>query len=272
MVTADGLRLVAEHHRPPRPRARIALVHGFAEHQGRYQVLVNELLAAGYACHTFDLRGHGESGGPRGHVSSFALYRDDLRLFLETVTTAGTGSPVPTVLLAHSLGGLIALDFLLHRPAPVEALILSSPFLAPAFRLPRPVTAAVRWSSRLLPRLRIPAGLDPDQLSHDPAVVAAYRDDPLVFGSVTAGWLTAALETQQEVFRRAGEITLPSLFLIGDADAIADPRRTRCAFERLGSADKTLRTYGGFRHEVLNEVGRCQVVRELLAWLAERFP
>ena len=267
--TADGLELATEHHTPPDARGRVVIIHGYAEHKGRYAHLVEALVAAGYACHLLDLRGHGESGGQRGHVSRFEDYRTDIERFLEEVRTLDAG-PSPLLLLAHSLGGLIALDFALHHPQAFDSLAVSSPFLAPALAIPFFKRTLLPLAANIVPKLAVPSGLDPDWLSHDAEVVAAYEADPKVFPTVTVGWWCEVRDAQEEVFERAPALTAPILVLLGDADAIADPHHSRAFFDRLGSANKRLVVYPGFFHEVLNELGRAQVVSDLLAWLGER--
>lgn len=247
------------------------MVHGFGEHRLRYRPLVDDLAAQGYECHTFDLRGHGRSSGARGHVDRFDDYLHDLARFAAQVAAApADGPPLPLVLLGHSLGGLVALSAIVHRVVEPDALALSSPFLRSAVGAPAAVEALVRLAGRVLPRLRIKAPIPPDELSHDPEVVAAYQADEHIVRSLTLSWLAEVLRAQREVLARAGEVTLPSLVLIGTADAIADPGRTREVYRRLGSADKTLRAYDGFRHEVLNEVERERVVADLVSWLDGR--
>src|SRR6476469_7631182 len=115
--TSDGLAIAGEHHPRPDARAVVVIVHGYAEHTRRYAGLVAALDAAGCECHLFDLRGHGRSGGVRGYVREFGDYLADLDLFLKHVREIRPESPeVPRVLFGHSLGGLIALDYVLHRP------------------------------------------------------------------------------------------------------------------------------------------------------------
>lgn len=268
-ATHDGLWLAGEHHSLPSGRARIVLVHGFGEHRGRYRLLVEDLLAVGYECDLFDLRGHGESGGTRGHVGHFDDYLDDLQSFLTDSWRPAAGG---SVLFAHSLGGLIALEFVLKRWTPFTAMVLSSPFLAPALDLPRFLEASVQVVSRVLPNLRMDAPVDASTLSRDAQVVEQYRSDPQIVRSLTMSWAAATARAQDEVYRRAAEVTLPALFLIGDGDRVAEPKRTREVFERLGSADKQLVEYPGFLHEVLNEPERRRVVADLTGWLDERFP
>ncbi len=269
MSAADGTELATEHHLVPGCRGRLVIVHGYAEHKGRYGELVEQLVGAGYQCHLLDLRGHGRSGGPRGHVARFEEYRTDLERFLVEVQTFAA-PPAPLLLLGHSLGGLIALDFVLHRPEVFDSLAVSSPFLAPALKIPRLKRTLLPLVANFFPTLAVQSGLRPAWLSHDPRVVHAYETDPLVFSTVTLGWFVAVRNGQNEVFNRASEIRTPILTLIGEADAIADPRRTRSLFERLKSEPKRLIAYPGLFHEIFNETGRGRVVADLLAWLGER--
>lgn len=269
MRTADGIELATEHHAVPDGRGRVVIVHGYAEHKGRYRQLVEALIAARYACHLLDLRGHGASGGRRGHVDRFEQYRTDLDGFLDEVR-ALPAAPSPLLLLGHSFGGLLALDYVLHRPHVFDALAVSSPYLAPAFAVPFLKRTLLPPVARIAPTLAVRTGLDPAWLSHDPQIVNAYATDPKVFPTVTLGWFTEIRKAQEDVFEKAPALVTPILVQIGDADRIADPSRSRALFERLGSPSKRLLVYPGFFHEVFNELERARVVSDLLEWLGER--
>lgn len=269
--TRDGLELVGEHHLRPDCRARVVIVHGYAEHRGRYAALVRALGEAGFESHLMDLRGHGRSEGVRGFVSRFEEYLGDLDLFLMRIEEVADGG-VPRILLGHSLGGLISLEYVAKHPATFDALAVSSPFLAPAMPVPPLQMGLAAVTSVLLPKLLGPSPIDSKDLSHDPAVVAAYDADPLVFKTLSPRWFREVQEAQEEVFAGAGAIRLPALFLVGGADPIADPERSRSVFERLGSTDKHLEIYQGYLHEVLNETGRERVIADLLAWLDRQAP
>lgn len=261
----DGVQLIVERHRLDAPRARVVIVHGYAEHRLRYLPVVEELVAANFECHLFDLRGHGESGGQRGHVSHFTDYLDDLQVVFATVP-----DDVPRLLLGHSLGGLIALSYAHARPADPAALMVSSPFLHPAFTVTRAQLALARVATHVAPRLSIPSGLDASAISRDPKVVEAYRNDPAIFRITTPRWFTEIAQAQERLYDRASEIVLPALFLLGSADAIADHRRGIAVFERLGSADKALEVYNGSFHEIFNDVGREAPIATLVAWAGAR--
>jgi len=266
--TLDGLALSSCSYPCPAPRARVVLVHGYAEHMGRYAHVIEALNGAGFEVHAFDLRGHGRSEGVRGHVLRFQDYLDDLDLFLAELPQA----TLPRFLLGHSLGGLVSLRYVLDRPDAFVALAVSSPYLHIATDVPFLKEAVANAASHLAPTLLTKSPIEAKALSHDPAIVEAYIADPLIFKTFNARWFFEAREAQEEVLKRAGEIRLPVLMLIGSADPIAQPGRSKEVFERLGSADKTLKVYDGFFHEVLNEVGKERVVRDLAEWLGERVP
>ena len=269
--TADGLDLAAEHHVRPACRGVVTLVHGYAEHTGRYAGLLAALDRAGYAVHLLDLRGHGRSGGVRGHVRRFEEYLDDLDLLRARIDQVQPREPGrPRLLVGHSLGGLIALCYVLRRPDAYDALAVLSPFQQPALTPPRLKVALAGVAARLFPTLLIRSDIAASGLSHDPAVVASYVADPLVFKTLNPRWFFEARRAQGGLLARAGEIRLPVLMQLGGADPIADPAASRRLFERLGSADRQLKVYPGQLHELLNEVERERVEHDLLAWLDAR--
>jgi acylglycerol lipase len=264
--TRDGLALSTWHYPSPAPRARVVLLHGYAEHRGRYPHVLEALTEAGFDCHALDLRGHGRSEGVRGHVLRFGDYLDDLDLFLAELPR----DPLPRFLFGHSLGGLLALRYVLHRPEAFAALAVSSPYLHLATDVHFLKEAVATAVSRLAPTLLTKSPIEAKALSHDPAMVEAYIADPLVFKTLNARWFFESRRAQEEVLERAGEIRLPVLMMIGSADPMAQPERSKEVFERLGSADKTLKVYDGFLHEVLNEIGRERVIQDLVSWLDGR--
>lgn len=269
--TQDGLSLVVEHHPLPESRARLVIVHGYAEHRGRYAALIARLEERGIECHSFDLRGHGESEGPRAHVPRFGDYLDDLTRVIATVPTG-----VPLFLLGHSLGGLIALAYVRARPEVFAGVAVSSPFLGPAFAVPRMQELLASIGTLLAPSLAIASPLDPASISRDSNVVAAYKADPQVLRVTTPRWYTEVSAAQRDLIAHADEIRTPALFLLGGDDRIADHRIALALFEHLGTSatDKQLRLHRGLYHEVFNELtdAREEIIQDLLSWLESRLP
>jgi alpha-beta hydrolase superfamily lysophospholipase len=261
----DGLRLFFRRWFVPGAKGLAAIVHGFAEHSGRYKHVVDFLCEAGWSVATFDCRGHGQSGGRRAHVDHFQDYLDDTRAFLQEVKKAGfQGLPV---LLGHSQGGLIAARFVPMLPDSVAGLVLSSPFIGLAMKVPAFKALAGKAVSKIFPTLAMKTGLDPAVLSHDRDVVEKYAADPLVSNIATARWFTEIQQAHQDALRQAGGIRCPLLMLLAGDDRVTSTPASRNLFEAAGSADKILKEYPDYYHEVFNEVGRDRVLADLRSWL-----
>jgi len=263
-----GLKLYYQCWRPEgEPRTTLAIVHGFGEHSGRYGNVVDWFVPKGYAVYAFDLRGHGRSPGPRGYVSRWAVFREDVKAFLELVHEQEPGQAV--FLLGHSMGGLIVLEYALHYPEGLTGVIASGPLLAQANMSPSLVTLS-KVLSGVLPWLTLDTKLDATSISRDPAVVEAYVNDPLVhsLGTPRLGTeLTRAIEWTQA---HAAEMRVPCLIVHGSADRLVPPEGSRIFYESMTLADKERQTYEGYYHEVFNDVGKEQVLAAAEAWIERR--
>lgn len=264
--TEDGVRLYSQTWLPTgEPRAMLAFSHGAAEHTDRYAHVGEALTDAGYGLHMADLRGHGNSEGKRGHVMSFADYRED---FAAIVQSAWDVAPeAPYFIGGHSLGGLIALNAALDRPLGARGVAVSSPVLKLNFEPPGWKVLMGSIMSFILPGLSVSNELDPTGLSRDEAVVQAYRDDPRIFTTITARGYTEMMTAQQETMANAARLEMPLLIMHGAADPIASPAASQEFYERASSADKTYKPYEGMYHEIFNEIGNEQVLADLIAWM-----
>jgi len=250
------------------PRALVVIVHGVAEHLGRYQHVADALVAGGYAVARFDHRGHGSSGGPRVFVSRFGEYVDDLHGVLG-LARARAGAP-KAFLLGHSMGGLITITHLLAHPGAVDGAVLSSPGLGLSIKVPAWKDSLGKVMSAVWPRLAIPTGIDPALVSRDPAVVSAYANDPLVTKKATARWYTEFLAAQKDANARAMEIRVPLLVLAGGQDKLTSVPAIERWFPLVSSSDKTLQPYPALAHEVMNEPEKDVVIGDIRRWLDAR--
>ena len=272
--TREGLELYHQAWLPApkehgEPKAVLTVIHGYGEHSGRYLNPVNYFVPRGFALYAYDLRGHGKSPGPRGHINRFDEYLSDTGAFLRFVRQLNPGRKL--FLLGHSLGGLIVSAYVENYPtSDLSGLIMSSAFLGFKTQVPAVKAAVGRVMSSLMPAMTMKNDLSAALLSHDPAVVAAYDTDPLNHHVGTARFLTEVTTAQARTLERAGEVKLPLLVMYAGDDQIADPECSRVFFERAASADKTTRRYDGYYHEIFNETNKEVVFKDLESWLAGR--
>ncbi len=265
LLGEGGLRLFTQSWSPAegtRVRARIVIVHGFGEHSDRYDHVAQRLVAEGYAVTALDHRGHGRSQGARAVIETAPALADLDRLVGET---AAARPEAPVFMLGHSLGGMLAVAYALAFGERLAGLVLSGP-LAEIDASPG-LQRVGRVLSRIAPRAPTIA-LDPALVSRDPAVVAAYRADPLVHhGRIPARTGAEIARTVAGFPETVGAITLPTLILYGTADALCPPRGSVMLADRIGAGEVTVRAYDGLYHEVLNEPERETVLEDLVRWL-----
>lgn len=251
---------------PGAPRALAVVVHGYAEHCGRYREVAHAIVNAGWAVLTYDVRGHGHSPGDRGYIDRFTTYLADLAA-MQAAARGLVGASDPLVVLGHSNGSLITLRALCdERPLKADAAIVSSPFLALRLKVPKFQLVLARVASKLTPRLAQPNALRVDQLTADPQKQAERTADKLCFDIATARWFTEAAAAQDYVLEHAERIALPTTWLVGGADPIADPARSKLVAAKVAGAD--YHDLAGMRHEVFNEVERGKVFADLTRALA----
>lgn len=262
----DGLELYAQSWRPDAvPRAVLAIVHGIGEHSGRYGNVVDYVVPLGYAVYGFDHRGHGRSPGQRGHITRWTEYQGDVAAFLRMIGAREPG--LPLFLLGHSLGALIALDYVMHHPEGLRGAVITGAPLEPVGVAKPHLVAIVRLLSSIWPRFTLRTRLDVSALSRDPRVGQAYTADPLVHGLGTVRFGAESLRTIAAVKAAPDRIRLPIFLLHGGADRLNAPEGTRRFFERLTIADKTLRVYPDTYHELHNDVNKEEALRDIAQWL-----
>jgi len=248
----------------PKTADRIAiLVHGYAEHSGRYEQTASDLAGAGFEVHAYDHQGHGRSGGTRCHVRRFEHLIDDLEGFVAALRAERP--PHPIVVVGHSMGGLVVAGFASQRDPQVAAVVTSAAALALPDDFPRGrvITAhLLRW---LAPRLALESQLDPNGLSRDPEVVRAYLEDPLVQHKITPSLAAGMMSAMKRTV--AAGVKVPMLLLHGEADPICPVEGSRRFFEQLHVTQRRLITYPGLRHEILNEPERARVLGDLVGWI-----
>jgi acylglycerol lipase len=247
------------------PLAVLIVIHGIAEHSGRYANIVNYFVPKGYAVYSFDLRGHGKSDGIRSHVERFSYYLDDLKTFCDKVRDENKTAKI--FLVGHSMGSTIALDYAIEHQSELNGLIVSGTTLKAGNSVTKVSILMAKILSVVMPKMGV-AALDANGISRDKAVVAAYINDPLVYtGKLRARWGAELLKTMNKLQSTISELSLPILILQGTADRISDPSGSKMLFDGVGSKDKTLKLYEDFYHEIFNDPERQQVFLDMENWL-----
>jgi lysophospholipase len=252
-----------------KPKAGVALLHGYGEHIARYDHVGKALAARGFSTRGVDFRGHGQSAGVRGHCQRFVEYLDDIAGLIARCPER------PLFLVAHSFGALSACEYLLVRGSePLSGVVLSSPYFGLKLKVSPIKIAAAKLMSNIVPKLSLPSGLKGKDVTRDPELQKVYDADPLNNKNATARWFTEATQAQEHVAAHAGEIRLPLLMMAGADDHVADPVVSKGIFERLGAADKTLSYLEGQYHEVFNEPAeiRRKNLDALCDWLESHLP
>lgn len=253
-------------------RGAVLIVHGLGEHGGRYAHVAADLNARGWHALAYDHAGHGRSCGARGAIATPDALLRDLGAMIDVTRERAAGGRV--VLLGHSLGGLIAARFVAEAldaaPAtwsrPVDALALSSPALDPALSAFQKFLLAVLGP--IAPNLALGNGVDPDGVSRDPAVVRAYRSDPLVHDRITARLARFIVDAAVLVLERAPRWRLPTLLMFAGRDRLVSARGSRAFAAAAPASCVRVREFPELYHEILNEPEQGAVLEALGDWLA----
>ncbi|MDX9801366.1 MAG: alpha/beta hydrolase [Spirochaetia bacterium] len=250
---------------PGYPSANIIIVHGYAEHSGRYEYAGKYLSQKGFSVYAFDLPGHGKSVGSRALIPGIDDLVLKLKLFVEFVKTRDKGEK--TFIIGHSMGGVVAALYASLYGNEIDGLITSGAAVMPLPELKGMIQKIAEAVSTLLPELRT-LSLDPDKLSRDAGVVEDYRSDPLNYnGKVKLKTAVELSRSRKMIEKAAGNITVPFFVMHGADDTLAEPEGSRLLFEKASSVDKTIRLFDGLRHEILNEPEKELVLEAIRDWL-----
>jgi alpha-beta hydrolase superfamily lysophospholipase len=298
----DGTEIFVYRWEPDDPSKVVAIahvIHGMAEHAGRYARLAESLTAAGIRVTAHDHRGHGrtardEDVGHFGDDNGWTRVVSDARRLLRRAMDEAPGKPL--VVIGHSMGSFVAQQLMYEVPDWLAAVVLSA-----SSGKPSPLASAGRLVARAERRRLGPRGKSPvlrglsfeawnkafkpnrtacDWLSRDEVEVDKYAADPRCgFDCTTTTWLEL-LDALAELSRPSNQAKvrkdLPVYIIAGSEDPVSE--RTKGlyqllrAYGRAGLADVTHHFYQGARHEIFNETNRGEVTHELLVWLRDKLP
>ena len=264
-----GVRIVYDVWTPDiSPRAVVVLSHGLGEYARRYDHVAQRFGEAGLVTYALDHRGHGRSGGKRMLVRNITEYTAD---FATVVGIASREHPgLKRVVLGHSMGGGIVFAYGVERPDDYDMMVLSGPAVAAQDQVSPLLAFAAKVLGVIVPGLPV-QDLDVNAISRDPAVVAAYNADPLVYhGRVPTGIGRALLQVGETMPQRAPALTAPLLVVHGSDDRLIPIAGSRRLVECVGSTDVQLKVYPGLYHEVFNEPERDQALDDVVSWITAR--
>ena len=262
LKSKDGLSLYFRRWDVENPKAAICLVHGLGEHCGRYEHVAKFFNEHGFSFAAFDLRGHGRSEGKRGHAD-YDLLMDDIQIFLDNCNYE-----CPKIIYGHSMGGNLALNFLLRRSSDLTGGIISAPFLALPKDLSKPIYFILKVFNAIAPSFTFSNGIDPRLISRDEKVVRNYINDPLVHNKISAKFILESLNAGKWALMNADKLKKPILLIHGNADKITSYEASKRFAERAGKYCKFV-TYDGFYHEPHNETEKEIVLSDMLRWVEE---
>jgi len=245
------------------PKAAILLVHGLGEHAGRYSGWAARFNEEDIAVRAFDLPGHGNSEGTRGVIPSLEKVYDTIDVITRDLSSELPG--IPLFIYGHSLGGGLALNYLVRRKPKLTGAIITSPWVFLTETPPKSKVILARVAGRLVPGLVQPSGLKTEFLSRNPEVVSQYRSDPLVHGMISAGLYNSMIAAAKETLARASEITMPLLLAHGRDDMICSSAGSIQVAEAAPKA--TLKLWDGGYHELHNDLVSNEHFEFIIAWI-----
>ena len=249
-------------------RGVVIVVHGLGEHAGRYEHVARHLNAWGFAVRGYDQCGHGESSGARGSLPSDTRLLDDLADMVDSTRTR-YGKDTPVILIGHSMGGLVVGRFVSLQMRAVEGLVMSSPALDAGMNAFQKLLVSVL--PKIAPDLRVGNGVKPQFISHDPAVVAAYKADPLVHDRISARLARFIAAAGPQTLALAPQWTVPTLLMYAGDDRLLNPDGSRVFAAQAPKNVVTTQCFDTLYHEIFNEKDAGPVFATMKKWLDERF-
>jgi len=242
----------------------VCLLHGLGEHCGRYNHMAEAFNRNGVAMLAFDLRGHGRSEGRRGHAPGYAMLMSDIGKLLNKA--AKHYPERPCFLYGHSLGGNLAICYVLKNRPSLAGVIASAPLLRLAYKPSVWKTGIMRGLRAIRFNRSLRSGLDDTALSRDLNVVRTYRNDPLTHDLISARLAMDMLRYGQWNLKHAAEFPLPLLLMHGESDRITSVAASVEFAERLGHRCD-LKIWDGLDHELHNEPEQAQVFSFVTEWI-----
>jgi acylglycerol lipase len=266
-TTGDKKKLYLQEWVPEKdPTALILYVHGLGSHGGRLDHWGERFVRKGVAFFAYDQRGHGKSDGKRGHPTHIKFLINDVKAMVGHLREIFPGKPV--VLYGHSMGGAVAINYVISTTYTVDALIVTSPWLKLVKPPSKTLVSLIKPLLRIAPGITLPNGLDPKDISRDEQEVRKYAEDPLVHNKISIGLFKSTYDAGYNALRNVYKINCPFLIMHGTGDRITSARASEEYV--MNTSDRTrLKLWEGGYHELHHEPIREEVFNYIAGWLKE---
>lgn len=266
----DGNKLYVRTWKPEGiTTAHLFLIHGFSEHHGRYTDWIKKFIENNIKVSTMDLRGHGHSGGRRGHTPTYNHLLDDIETLIKH---EGLENDVPRFLYGQSLGGSLVLNYGIRRSAKLKGIIATSPWLRLSTEPKAIGLLLARGLKIIAPDLVRDSRFDINYLSHDKSIIEQYEDDPLIHRQITPSLFFNAKKAGERAIREIDQMKLPVLLMHGTGDKITSCKASEELVENARKAGVDIRflTWDGLYHELHHEIEKNQVFDAIIDWMREK--
>lgn len=267
MKTKDNIELVANAWEVESPKAVVILVHGHGEHCLRYEHVAQFFNKNAISFYAYDQRGHGRSGGKRGHAPSYDAMLGDISQFVGEVSKKQAN--VPLFVYGHSMGGNLVLNYALSNTAGVKGIICSSPWIKLAFAPPKSKVLLASILEKIYPSLTLSSGLDVKALSHDQEVCDKYAKDPLVHDLISVGLYNGMYRQGLAALDKAAEFENNMLLFHGDEDRLTSFAASS-EFSKATRNNVTFKPWPGLYHETHNEPQKGEVLEFVMSWVNQQ--
>ena len=261
----------------PKKIIHIIFQHGMIEYHKRHQDLfdvLREHYGKRLVISCMDLIGHGLSGGHRAHLNDFNVLVKDMTKFFELChDELYEKHEVQTVLISHSLGGLVTLRTLTQEqvdlPFKIDALVFSNPCIGPKITLPRGVVNLVDGLPETMVKMRVPLIYDAYDLSHDKEKAISFMHDYLISKAITIKFGLETLNATKYINSLSYFFKTPSFFILSGDDRLVDVEKTQLFITGMDKQIVKVKYYPNMRHDILNETCRKEVFQEIIGYIDE---
>jgi len=239
------------------PTYNIIIIHGLGEHSGRYKEFASFFMKKNIGVFSFDLIGHGKSDGLKGHISNIKDFTNSIEDVLIKVRRKYINTPI--ILFGHSLGGCLALNYLIERKSKeISLAIISSAWIETKIQIPKYLVIIQRVMHTLFPKVRISNRLDAKDLSKDIKIVDKYKNDPLVHDRISLNLLSEINKTIKKIKNKNYNIEIPVLIIHGKKDKIISYKGSELIHKKIKNSK--LKLYDNVYHEPHNDNERKEIL------------